>query len=235
MDNALPRCTGAACGPPATIDLGRLRLSTQISDVRFRASWRCSEDVPKSVADLCHPIAIHIACERLRAKLQGADGDWIVLSNLNHAQHPSARADEIDAVVIGPPGVCVVEVKHWDAAYLRRDAATVDREADRIDAKAKRIAGRLRTGLDVGFVAGKLLLTKGEVRFSPDRRPTPRGIPVFGLSEWQALLNVGGSRRLTPDQIALAARLLEPRVKVALDGDLRSFAGLIDLEPRSGN
>ena len=171
-----------------------------------------------------------IACERLRAKLQGADGDWIILSNLSHAQHTGARADEIDLVVIGPPGVCTVEVKHWDAAFLRKDSPTVDHEADRIDAKAKRVAGRLRTGLDVGFVSGKLLLTKGEIRFPSDRRPKPRGIPVFGLPEWQELLNVGGGQRLSPDQIALAARLLGPRVKVALDGDLRRFAGLINLE-----
>ncbi|HYN77356.1 MAG TPA: nuclease-related domain-containing protein, partial [Lamprocystis sp. (in: g-proteobacteria)] len=65
------------------------------------------------------------ACEKLRAKLQGADGDWIILSNLSHAQHTGARADEIDLVVIGPPGVCTVEVKHWDAAYLRKDSLTV--------------------------------------------------------------------------------------------------------------
>jgi len=50
-----------------------------------------------------------LACERLRAKLQAAPGDWIILSNLNHAQHPSVRSDEIDAVVIGPPGVFVLD------------------------------------------------------------------------------------------------------------------------------
>ncbi|AUB81213.1 nuclease-related domain-containing protein [Candidatus Thiodictyon syntrophicum] len=50
-----------------------------------------------------------LACARLFAKLQAAPGDWIILSNLNHAQHPSVRSDEIDAVVIGPPGVFVLD------------------------------------------------------------------------------------------------------------------------------
>ena len=129
------------------------------------------------------------AVERLKAKLQSASGNWVLLSNLNHAQHSGRRADEIDIVAIGPPGVSTIEVKHWDSAYLRRQGPTVDTEADRIDAKAKRIAGTLRPRLDPGFVAGKLLLTKGTGRFDRGRRPSPRGANVFGLSEWRELLD----------------------------------------------
>lgn len=59
----------------------------------------------------------HLAVERGRAKLEGAGGYWILLSNLNHSQHPGLRSDEIDLVVIGPNGVHVIEVKHWDVGY----------------------------------------------------------------------------------------------------------------------
>jgi hypothetical protein len=154
----------------------------------------------------------------------------VLLTNLSHAQHTGRRADEIDIVAIGPPGVCAMEVKHWDAGYLKRNATTADDEADRIDRKAKRIAGALRPRLDPGFVSGKLLLTKGAVRFGDQRRPRPRGVEVFGLPEWKTLLDVDGPVRLSADQIELAAQLLEPRTKVALRGDLRAFAGLINLE-----
>lgn len=170
------------------------------------------------------------AVERLKVHLQSASGNWLLLSNLNHAQHSGRRVDEIDIVAIGPPGVSTIEVKHWDAAFLRRSGPTVDTEADRIDAKAKRVAGTLRPRLDPGFVAGKLLLTKGTDRFDRGRRPSPRGISVFGLSEWRELLDVDGPERLRPEQIELAAQLLEPRTKLALCGDLRAFAGLINLE-----
>jgi len=171
-----------------------------------------------------------IACERLRVTLQGAEGDWIILSNLNHAQHPSVRSDEIDAVIIGPPGVCVVEIKHWDLDYLRKNPQIAEREADRIDAKAKRVAGKLRSRLDPGFVAARLLLTRGAVRCDAAKRPSPRGVAVFGLSEGLDLVAASGRTQLTSDQIALAARLLEPRVPVALSGHLRTFAGLSNLE-----
>lgn len=171
-----------------------------------------------------------LAVERIRIKLESAGGYWILLSNLNHAQHPNLRSDEIDIVVIGANGVHVVEVKHWDAAYLRQQSVIAEQEAERINTKAKRVAGKLRQKLDPGFVAPRLLLTRGEIKFEADKRPQLRGVSVFGLPECLQLLAVGGEARLNPDQIDLAARLLEPSTKIALSGDVRSFAGLINLE-----
>ncbi len=171
-----------------------------------------------------------LAVARLTTKLRDSDGRWILLSNLNHARHPNAHSDEIDIVAIGGPGVFVLEVKHWDAEYLRKNPQIAEREADRIDAKAKRVAGKLRQRLDPGFVEARLLLTRGEVRFDAAKRPTPRGVSIYGLPEWLGLLAVGGREQLSPDQIELAARLLEPDVRVALSGELRTFAGLVNLE-----
>src|SRR5258706_4711719 len=171
-----------------------------------------------------------LAVERIRAKLESAGGYWILLSNLNHSQHPGLRSDEIDLVAIGPNGVHVIEVNHWGADYLRQKQVVVEQEAERINCKAKRIVGKLRTKLEPGFVAPRLLLTRGEIKFEADRRPLVRGVSVFGLPECLQLLAVGGETRLAPDQIELAAKLLEPGAKVALSGDVRSFAGLINLE-----
>lgn len=174
-----------------------------------------------------------VAVERVRAKLESAGGYWILLSNLNHSQHPNLRSDEIDLVVIGANGVHVIEVKHWDAVYLRQQQVVVEQEAERIHSKAKRIAGKLRKRLDPGFVAPRFLLTRGEIKFEVDKRPQVRGVSVFGLPECLQLLAVGGDARLSPEQIELAAKILEPAAKVALSGDVRSFAGLINLERMS--
>lgn len=171
-----------------------------------------------------------LAVERLHSKLAGKGGNWILLSNLNHSQHPNLRSDEIDIVVIGLNGVHVIEVKHWDAAYLKQQPMTTEQEAERINTKAKRIAGKLRQKLDTGYVAPRLLLTRGEIKFDAAKRPKVRGVAVFGLPEWSELLDVDGEARLSPDQIEQAARLLAPAAKVALSGDVRSFAGLINLE-----
>jgi serine/threonine protein kinase len=172
------------------------------------------------------------AVERLRAKLQSVEAFWILLSNLNHSAQPGSRSDEIDLIAIGPPGIYAIEIKHWDAAYLRQQALIAEPEAERINAKAKRIAGQLRRHFDPGFVTARLLVTRGELRLETAGKPRSllRGVAVFGLPEWRELLTVDGPTRLTPAQVEQAAQLLEPTVKVALNGELRTFAGLIHLE-----
>ncbi len=171
-----------------------------------------------------------LAIEKLKSKLQGIPGPWILLSNLSHSSHTGRLSDEIDQVVIGPPGVFVVEVKHWDTTWIKQNAQIVDNEAERINDKAKRIAGKLRTAFNPGFVAPRLLLTRGGTGIQSGQRITPRGVPVYGLSEWRELVEADAAAQLSPEQIERAALLLEPAARPALTGDLRSFAGLINLE-----
>lgn len=156
-----------------------------------------------------------LAIEKLKSKLQGISGPWVLLSNLSHSSHAGRLSEEIDQVIIGFQGVFVVEVKHWDTAWLKQNPLIVDNEAERINDKAKRIAGKLKTAFNPGFVAPRLLLT--------------RGVPVFGLGEWRELVDVDGAVQLAPEQVERAALLLEPAARTALTGDLRSFAGLINL------
>ncbi|MDP2431037.1 MAG: nuclease-related domain-containing protein [Pseudomonadota bacterium] len=122
-----------------------------------------------------------LAIEKLKNKLQGFPGTWVLLSNLSHSSHAGRLSDEIDQVVIGPPGVFVVDVKHWDSAWLKQNPKIVDNEAERINDKAKRIAGKLKTAFNPGFVAPRLLLTRGGTGMQAGQRIKPRGVPVFGL------------------------------------------------------
>ena len=49
--------------------------------------------------------------------LAGEDG-WLLLTNLAFSVTNQLQSDEIDAVLIGPCGVRVIEVKHWSAAWI---------------------------------------------------------------------------------------------------------------------
>ncbi len=123
-----------------------------------------------------------LAIERLKIKLQGTPGPWLLLSNVSHSSTASRLSDEIDQIIVGPSGVFVVEVKHWDALYLKQRPELAETEAERINQKAKRVAGKLRAAFDPGFVAPRLLLTRGGTGLQGGRRIEVRGVPVFGLN-----------------------------------------------------
>ncbi len=169
-----------------------------------------------------------LALEKLNRKLSGISGTWVLLSNLSHSGAATRFSDEIDQVVIGPSGVFVIEVKHWDAAWLTRNASIAATEAERIHAKAKYIAGKLKPVAHPGAVAPRLLLTRGGTGMQVGQRIQVQGVPVFGLSEWKELVEVEATAQLLPEQIEGAALLLAP--SPARTDDLRQFAGFIHLE-----
>lgn len=171
-----------------------------------------------------------IAVEKIKAKLQGLTGSWIVLSNLSHSYNVDRLSDEIDVVVIGQSGVTVVEVKHWDPAFLKQRSDVADTEAEKINEKAKRVAGRLRAELDAGFVGASLLLTRGGTGLQGGGRLHVRGVPVFGLSECKELAESARGAALTNAQLERAAHILAPATRVALGRQLRHFAGIVNLE-----
>ncbi len=171
-----------------------------------------------------------LAIEKLRNKLQSVSKPWLLLSNLNHSANTSRLSDEIDIVAIGLSGVFVIEVKHWDLAYLRQHPDVVESEAERISDKSKRIAGKLRKHFDVGFVEPRLLLTRCTTALQASQRIHIRGVATFGLSECKELVNAEGSGVLDSQRIERSADVLAPASRIALSGDLRNFAGLINLE-----
>ena len=58
------------------------------------------------------------AFEQLKARLLSEPGDdeWLLLTNLTFSATQRLQSDEVDIVAIGPPGVQIIEVKHWTAA-----------------------------------------------------------------------------------------------------------------------
>lgn len=184
----------------------------------------------------CGPFANEserVACEKLRNKLQGTHGQgfWIFLTNVPFSFQPQGYSDEIDLIVVGPPGVIVVEVKHWDLTYIKENNTIVESEAERLNSKVKKVAGKLRKCFDVGFVEGRILLTRGDARLITDSpKKVIHGITFYGLPDWQALLNLNEPARLDKRTVEAICKELEPKTKVSISGDIRSFAGLTNLE-----
>ena len=173
-----------------------------------------------------------LALERLKAGLISLPGDgcWYLLTNLMFSVTHQLQSEEIDIVAIGPPGVRVVEVKHWTDAHSHWAQA----EADRVTTKARKIGTTLRkivSGLP--HVDGVVLLTR---RASKVKRLAGggkvRGVEFHPLKEWRAALRPDEPVALSPQEVKRLVTELEPKSAVAIDGalPLRRLAGYVNLE-----
>ena len=140
------------------------------------------------------------AFARIEASLRSEPGDgrWILLTNLAFSASHDGQPDEIDLVAIGPSGIRVVEVKHWAAAWVRRNSGLVEDEADRVIAKARKIGATMRKKIgSLPHVNGVFLTTEtpGKVAGLEGRAP------VRGVVEDDMVAKRASSR-------AMAARLL---------------------------
>jgi serine/threonine protein kinase len=184
----------------------------------------------------CGPVANEserIAFERLSNKLRGyaKEGRWIFLTNVPLSFHAQGFSDEIDILVVSAVGVTVIEVKHWDITFLKEKSSIAEDEAEKLNAKVKRVAGKLRKVFNVGFIEGRLLLTKTEAKLHSDSSPRNiRGITCYSLGDWKEILDVDKAYRFNDKIVEAICKQLEPKVKVALTGDVRTFAGLTNLE-----
>jgi len=92
------------------------------------------------------------AVERLKSDLATVSGEWIILSNVPHSVTTQAVPDDVDLIVIGPSVLHFIEVKHWDASYVKSFGDTVTREANKLANNIRRIARKLtKSGIDAGF------------------------------------------------------------------------------------
>ena len=66
---------------------------------------------------------------RIESSLGAGDDQWILLTNLTWSVTHQFQADEIDVIAIGPPGVRVIEVKHWSRRWVDEHQDLVDRRA----------------------------------------------------------------------------------------------------------
>ena len=184
----------------------------------------------------CGPIANDSeqkAIDRLKAGLisiPGAD-EWLLLANLMFFSTHRRQSDEIDLVAIGPPGIRVIEVKHWTAAWVKRNAELVEREADRVTNKARKVGTTLRRKVaNLDRVDGVFLVTQDASKVKPLEGREIRGVRFHTLKTWRDALAVNEPASLSPAQVKMLGNALYPKARVSVDGDLRRLAGYVNLE-----
>jgi serine/threonine protein kinase len=169
----------------------------------------------------------------LKSRLQSepGEGNWVLLTNVAFSVTHQLQSDEIDIISIGPPGVRVVEVKHWTAQWFDAHKIEVGDEAERLTNKARKVGTTLRRlAPDLPRVDGAVLVTQeaSKVRRLEDQRI--RGVTFHTLGNWKTAIGFEGPRALSPEQVTALARVLQPRSAVAIDGSLRRLAGYVNLE-----
>ncbi len=154
---------------------------------------------------------------------------WIVFAGLASSSSPLHQSDDLDLVPIGPRGVFLIEVKHWDAAWINDNRATADAEAEKLTIKAKRLAGRVKRALsNTPKVTQAFLITREPA--GPNLPATIRGVPVWTLRELARVFRELPKGLLNELQVNLLVGSLEPAVKVQLDGKIRRIAAYQNLE-----
>ena len=173
------------------------------------------------------------AIEQIKTRLISVPGDdeWRMLTNLAFSATQRLQSDEIDIIMIGPPGVRVIEVKHWTAAWVDKNPHLVEREADRVTSKARKIGTTLRRKVpNLGRVDGAFLLTEAAAKVGRLEGRIERGVPFHTLRTWQGAVGLGSPNALSLQQIRRLSSVLEPRSEVAASGALKRLAGYVRLK-----
>ena len=177
------------------------------------------------------------ALECLKGRLISKPGDdeWLLLTNLAFSATHRRQSDEIDIVAIGPPGVQVIEVKHWTAAWVKRNFELVEQEADRVTAKARKIGTTLRKRIEsLPHVDGVFLVTEAAAKVGAlEGREPVRGVPFHTLKTCPNAVGFHGQSVLSSQQVKTLGCSLEPSSAVAMDGTLKRMAGYARLALRT--
>lgn len=178
------------------------------------------------------------AFEHLKTRLQSTEGadEWVFLTNLAFSVTHQLQSDEIDMVAIGPPGIRVIEVKHWAAQWVEKNIDLVEQEADKLTNKARKVGTTLRKIVpDLPRVDGAILLTQDSSKIKSLQGKQVRGVRFFSLKEWRDMLQVDSSPLLTALHVTKLGKALEPRSGIAMDGSLKRMAGYVNLELQTPN
>lgn len=166
-----------------------------------------------------------------RLRSEAGDAEWMLLTNLVFSATHRLQSDEIDIVAIGPPGVRVIEVKHWTAKWIKQHSDRVAHEADRVTRKARKIGTTLRRKFPgLGRVDGAFLLTEASAQVKGAVGQVVRGVPINSLKEWRTGLGLDLPVALSREQVVGLANALTPKSRIAVDGGLRRLAGYVNLE-----
>ncbi len=140
------------------------------------------------------------------------------------------QSDEIDIIAIGPPGVRVIEVKHWSGEWIGEHRFDVEREADLVTSKSKKVGTTLRKELrKLPHVSAVFFLTQEAAKVKRFAGETIRGVTLYGWARWKDIIGLDGPRALEPQEVRRLSQFLEPRSAIAIDGGVRRFAGYVNL------
>jgi len=172
------------------------------------------------------------AFEQLKTGLisESGDGEWLFLTNLAFSTTHRRRSDEIDIVAIGPPGVRVIEVKHWNAAWVDQHVELAEHEAERLMDKVRKIATTLRLRVpNLPRVDGVILVTQDAAKVKSLEGRRLRGVQLHTLRSWRSALALDEPASLTPIQVKRLGKFLYPKASAALDGTLKRLADYSNL------
>jgi serine/threonine protein kinase len=124
--------------------------------------------------------------------------------------------------------VSVVEIKHWDRSFLKRNSYEAEDAADRIAQKTRRIAGQAKTIVPNLFVKPKILLTKEPKSLRRDAL-TIRGVEFHSLIDLEPLMAMEQIGSVVDDDITRICRALAPRSAATLTTVPRRIAHIADL------
>ena len=166
-------------------------------------------------------------------KAEGSD-EWLLLTNLQFTDKKRRPPFEIDIVAIGPPGVRLVEVKHWNDHFIRTHPDVVEQEAARLVDKTKRARSAVREalGCDPRAIHYSIFLTRGESQTKNSARSEFNGVRLHPLKDWDHAIGLWEPKVLTADAVQAAGECLAPsETQAAVSGKLRPVAGNRDLHP----
>ena len=173
------------------------------------------------------------AIGRLRSGLisENGQGEWWLLTNLAFSTSHRHQSDEIDIVAIGPTGVRVIEVKHWNTSWVKQNEERVEHEADLVTMKARRIGTTLRNHVEhVGRVDGVFLVTEEAKQTSQLQGREVRGVRFHTLKDWKNALNPTAQTILTHVQIIQLKNVLYPKARIRDDLKIRRLGDYVNLE-----
>ena len=157
------------------------------------------------------------------------DGEWILLTNLSFSANHRNHAAEIDIVAIGPPGVRVIEVKHWSTRWITEHQEVVEHEAYKVENKARKIGTTLRcVHKGLPRVDGVFLTTGVSSKVKGRTNRLVKGVPIYRLGQWREALN-SGDPILSGPLVWKLGKALYPKASVAQNGSLQRLADYVDL------
>lgn len=159
--------------------------------------------------------------------------EWKLFTKLKLQINAKLQANEIDAVLIGPQGVHLLEFKHWSADWIESNHDIVTSEVRQLQRNALLMMRLLRNKIqNPPPVNLSIILTKEQSK-PPKYSGSPEpNVKFHLLSSWNTQLEF--NPRLDSkavEQISSMLQALQPAIMKS--NEIESIAGYVDLVPLS--